>query len=59
MSTDLGVPTVQQTGEGGVSAGTNGIEFSKQGHYFKTTMTDAELARSAEIIDRRCRLSIR
>lgn len=52
MSTDLGVPTVQQTGEGGVSAGTNGIEFSKQGHYFKTTMTDAELARSAEIIDR-------
>lgn len=52
MSTDLGVPTVQQAGEDAVSEGANGIEFSKQGHYFKTTMTDAELARSAEIVDR-------
>lgn len=52
MNTDLGVPTVQHAGKDGVSAGANGIEFSTQGHYFKTTMTDAELARSAEMIDR-------
>lgn len=52
MSTDIGVPTVQHAGEEGVGAGANGIEFSAQGHYFKTTMTDAELARSAKIIDR-------
>ncbi|MGH4009300.1 MAG: radical SAM protein, partial [Pseudonocardiaceae bacterium] len=52
MSIDLGAPIVQHVGKQGVSAGTNGIEFSAQGHYFKTAMTDAELARSAEIIDR-------
>lgn len=52
MSTDLGVPTVQHAANDGVSAGANGIKFSTHGHYFKTTMTDAELARSAEIIDR-------
>jgi MoaA/NifB/PqqE/SkfB family radical SAM enzyme len=52
MSIDLGLPAVQHAGQYGVGVGPNGIEFSAHGHYFKTTMTDAQLARSASVIDR-------
>jgi uncharacterized radical SAM superfamily Fe-S cluster-containing enzyme len=52
MSIDLGLPTVQHAGRDGVGVGANGIEFSVHGHYFKTTMNGAQLARSAAVIDR-------
>jgi MoaA/NifB/PqqE/SkfB family radical SAM enzyme len=52
MSIDLELPTVQHTGQDCVGVGANGIEFSARGHYFKTTMTDAQLARSTSVIDR-------
>jgi hypothetical protein len=52
MSIDLGLPAVRHAGQYGVGVGPNGIEFSAHGHYFKTTMTDAQLARSASVIDR-------
>ena len=51
MSTDLGIPTIEH-GTGRSITATDGIEFSTTGHYFKTTMTDAELAMAAESIDR-------
>jgi MoaA/NifB/PqqE/SkfB family radical SAM enzyme len=51
MSTNLGIPTVQPATDIGV-AGAVGIQFSTKGHYFKTTMADADLAAAAESIDR-------
>lgn len=51
MSTDLRMPALEQ-GTGRSIAATDGIEFSTTGHYFKTTMTDAELAEAATSIDR-------
>lgn len=51
MSTDLGMPMVEPgTGRSIVMA--DRIEYSTKGHYFKTTMTDAELASAATSIDR-------
>lgn len=51
MSTDLGMPKVTQDASSPIAAAA-GIEFSTKGHHFKTTMTDAELARAAQVIDR-------
>jgi MoaA/NifB/PqqE/SkfB family radical SAM enzyme len=51
MTIDLGLPAIPY-GTGRAIVAADGIEFSTKGHYFKTSMTDAELAAAAESIDR-------
>lgn len=51
MSTDLGMPTLAR-GTGQSVTTVEGIEFSRDGHYFKTAMTDAQLRMAADAIDR-------
>jgi MoaA/NifB/PqqE/SkfB family radical SAM enzyme len=52
MSADRGLPRVPQAAEDKAGVNASSIEFSAHGHYFRTTMTDPELARHAETIDR-------